>query len=273
MKLKNMKKIISIIALAAVVLGMASCNHGSNEPEAITKRFKITVEDITYTSAYISVEPPTAQTPYKIMIINKNLFHPDVKDTKASSWWNVTTGPIEDYKQENLFPGTKYVVAAAEVDTEGNIVGEIDYVEFQMQTLPYEMAETPNDEPIHFTGEHYYLPDNGFSSSIGKCEFEEEGLKLELRLYTIGDKERGHFTTDDLINYFIVLCQVKSTDENGDSEALLIVGADYTVKYNDATEELVYNGWVDMAKSTTQAIRLPFTMNCTEYVPEEEEEE
>ena len=260
-----MKRILSFVAIVAVLLGMASCNK---KDDVQVQKFKITVENVSTTSAYISIVPPTEETPYKVTIISKNLFDPNAKDTKAINWWNVRTGTMEEYKQENLVPNTKCVVAAAEVDEEGNIIGGIEYVDFQTETLPYQMAETPNDEPIHFTGEYYYLPDNGFSSVLGKSEIKDEGVTLELYLYTIGNKAIGHFTTDDLINYFIIICHVKATDKNGDSESMLVFGADYNVTYDEATEEYIYEGWVDMMESEKQAIRLPFTMNCTEYVEE-----
>ena len=122
-----MKKILSLLAITAVVLGMASCknenttdNTINNEPEAPVTRFKITVDEITATSAHIVVTPPDEQLyyvefPFNIATYNWYKAHEEgVKE--ALKIFEPGQG-TNDYTW-NLYPNTKYVLCVGEKNKE-----------------------------------------------------------------------------------------------------------------------------------------------------------
>ena len=256
-----MKKILSFVAIVAVLLGMASCNK---KDDVKVQKFKITVEDIDETSAYITVEAPTEDMMYKVIVMPKNVF--DYVDLPHNNeWmdvWEESYGNV-DFKADKLYPGNKYVVGVIEWDADGNYVGEMESVNFRTKEVEYEWADTPNGEPIPFVGGLYDYPEYDNITSYGDYEIEEEGITVELVLRTVGHRKTGHFTTDDLYNFHVTFCYMESDDLGGESEVIDVSGADYNVTYDEATQEYHYEGWVDLLEGT-HATRLPFTMTCTE---------
>lgn len=246
-----------------MVVGMTSCEGNG---DVHLKRFKITVDGITTTSAYVDIVPPSEGTMYKIFIMPKNVFsHLNESDIRETLDWFEPMSGSYDFKDEDLLPGSQYVVMAQEVDKKGKYTGGLEYVVFQTQSVGYEWADS---KPLHFTGKIYDVPEYKFFTIKGTYKNPAEGMDLQLDLHTFKPNKTGRFTTDDLVNFFS-RCQLISNDDDN-SSTTAICGAEFTVEYNEVTQEYHYEGWVDLLTSN-HATRLPFTMTCTDYVEKEED--
>lgn len=272
-----MKKILSLLAITAVVLGMASCknenttdNTINNEPEAPVTRFKITVDEITATSAHIVVTPPDEQMyyvefPFNIATYNWFLSQPEgVKEAMKI----VTPGQGTDDYTLNLYPNTKYVLCVGEMNKEtSSIVGDVESVQFQTKSMEAQLPEfiEEGQEYLPMTGSCGFMADKlvGFDGEY--LLPDGDGEKLVLILYVGSDKLTGHFTTDDLISFIFVTSYVKLKDSDDKTvESYDVCGADLTGTYNTATGKNEYKGTVDIYSDEDGLLRLPVSLQCTE---------
>lgn len=261
-----MKKIYSILALAAVVLGMASCSND----DVKLKRFQITVDEITATSAHVTITPPDEQLyyvacPFNIATYNWYKAQPEgVKE--ALKIFEPVQG-TDDYTL-NLYPNTKYVLCVGEKNKEtSSIVGDVESVPFQTKSMEAQL-------PTFIDEGQEYLPMNG------DCGFwadklvvfageyllpEGDGEKLVLNVYAASDKLTGHFTTDDLISFIFITSYVDLKDSDDKTvESYAVCGADLTGTYNTATGKNEYKGTVDIYTEDDGLLRLPIFLQCTE---------
>ena len=221
-----MKKFFAFVAIACMAFGLASCSDESDK-----KKFQITVEDIHAKWAYYSVIPLKPDMKFKTNLIQKNLFSPKKPNTHFM-WSDTYTEAIEDEKMGYLYPSTNWVLAVAEVDDEGDAIGNAEFVEFKTDDLPYDLAE-----PLHFTGEYQYNPDN-VSYAGGKSTLEEDGVEFNFRIYTIGHKQTGQVTTDNIVNFFFWWSSLDVIDtQKKDTTTMVIYNVDYTIDYNKKTKE------------------------------------
>ena len=272
-----MKKILSLLAITAVVLGMASCknenttdNTINNEPEAPVTRFKITVDEITATSAHIVVTPPDEQMyyvefPFNIATYNWYKAHEEgVKE--ALKYF--APGQGTDDLTLNLYPNTKYVLCVGEMNKEtSSIVGDVESVQFQTKSMEAQL-------PDFIEEGQEYLPMNGDCGFLAEKlvvfvgEYllpEGDGEKLVLTIYAVSDKLTGHFTTDDLFSFIFVTSYLTVEDSEGKSlEGYAVCGADLTGTFNDATEKYEYKGTVDIYAEDDGLLRLPVSLQCSE---------
>ncbi|MBR6830386.1 MAG: hypothetical protein IKM83_07225 [Paludibacteraceae bacterium] len=272
-----MKKILSLLAITAVVLGMASCknenttdNTINNEPEAPVTRFQITVDEITATSAHIVVTPPDEQLyyvafPFNIATYNWYKAHEEgVKE--ALKIFEPGQG-TNDYTW-NLYPNTKYVLCVGEMNKEtSSIVGDVESVQFQTKSMEAKLPEFVDEgqEYLPMTGSCGFMADNlvGFDGEY--LLPDGDGEKLVLNFYVASDKLTGHFTTDDLFSFIFVTSYLTVEDSEGKSlEGYAVCGADLTGKFNDATEKYEYKGTVDIYTEDDGLLRLPIFLQCTE---------
>ena len=155
-----MKKILSILAVAAMALSFASCNP--NEPES--KDFTITVDNISATSAYVKVEPKdTTQLYFWGVFEAAELMQKDGKEYPQDSliaWINeeleymvelyeacygkkfeikdfLYTG-VSNYDFADLLtPETDYVVCALKFNEAGQAFGDVAKKRFSTSKMEY----------------------------------------------------------------------------------------------------------------------------------------
>ncbi|MBQ6724725.1 MAG: hypothetical protein IJQ84_09495, partial [Paludibacteraceae bacterium] len=167
-----MKKILSLLAITAVVLGMASCKNGNttdntinNEPEAPVTRFKITVDEITATSAHIVVTPPDEQLYYvgfPFNIATYNWYKAEPEGVKEALKYFGPVQGTDDYTL-NLYPNTKYVLCVGEMNKEtSSIVGDVESVQFQTKSMEAQLPEfiEEGQEYLPMTGSCGFMADN-----------------------------------------------------------------------------------------------------------------
>lgn len=272
-----MKKILSLLAITAVVLGMASCKNGNttdntinNEPEAPVTRFKITVDEITATSAHIVVTPPDEQLYYvgfPFNIATYNWYKAEPEGVKEALKYFGPVQGTDDYTL-NLYPNTKYVLCVGEMNKEtSSIVGDVESVQFQTKSMEAQLPEfiEEGQEYLPMTGSCGFMADNlvGFAGEY--LLPEGDGEKLVLILYVGSDKLTGHFTTDDLISFFFIVSYVELKDSEGKSlEGYAVCGADLTGTFNNATEKYEYTGWCEFLTEDDGLLRLPVHIQCAE---------
>lgn len=266
-----MKKILSLLAIAAVVLGMASCKKdNNNEPEAPVTRFKITVDEITATSAHIVVTPPDEQlyyVAYPFNIATYNWYKAQPEGVKEALKW---FGPVQGTKDytSNLYPNTKYVLCVGEMNKEtSSIVGDVESVQFQTKSMEAQLPEfiEEGQEYLPMTGSCGFMADKLVVFAGEYLLPEGDGEKLVLNICAVSDKLTGHFTTDDLISFFFIVSYVELKDSEGKSlDGYAVCGADLTGKFNDATEKYEYKGTVDIYTEDDGLLRLPVHIQCAE---------
>lgn len=150
-----MRKIFSFVAIAAVVLMMASCGE---EPES--KDFTFKVQALSENARLFVAPPANNQKDYYWQFVRKNKVeeHGTVRDyveyvlsfcsyADYKSWGYIRTGDLDCsvYDLEtSLSPNTTYVLSACYVENEDDhvkIAGNVEYIEFT--TMP---AYTLNGE-------------------------------------------------------------------------------------------------------------------------------
>jgi hypothetical protein len=262
-----MKKNLFILALAAVVLGMASCNNN----DVNLKRFNITVDEITATSAHIVVTPPDEQLYYvgfPFNIATYNWYKAQPEGVKEALKY-FAPGQGTDDLTLNLYPNTKYVLCVGEMNKEtSSIVGDVEYAQFQTPAMEAQLPEfiEEGQEYLPMTGSCGFMADKKIVGFDGEYLLPEgDGEKLVLILYVGSDKLTGHFTTDDLIEFIFITSHVTIKDSEGNNlEGYAVCGADLTGKFNDATEKYEYKGTVDIYTEDDGLLRLPIFLQCTE---------
>lgn len=188
-----MKKNLFILALAAVVLGMASCNNN----DVNLKRFNITVDEITATSAHIVVTPPDEQLYYvgfPFNIATYNWYKAQPEGVKEALKY-FAPGQGTDDLTLNLYPNTKYVLCVGEMNKEtSSIVGDVEYAQFQTPAMEAQLPEfieegqeylpmtgscgfMADKKIVGFDGE-YLLPDVGTNTTAPKILMERLGMDL-----------------------------------------------------------------------------------------------
>lgn len=261
-----MKKILSFVAIAAVILGMASCNN----EDVNLKRFNITVDEITATSAHIVVTPPDEQMyyvefPFNIATYNWYKAHEEgVKEALKI----FEPGQGKDDLTLNLFPNTKYVLCVGEMDKEtSSIVGDVESVQFQTKSMEAKLPEFVEEgqEYLPMNGSCGFLVDKLVVLAGEYLLPDGDGEKLVLNFYAVSDKLTGHFTTDDLFSFIFVTSYLTVEDSEGKSlDGYAVCGADLTGTYNTATGKNEYKGTVDIYTEDDGLLRLPIFLQCTE---------
>ncbi len=273
-----MKKMISFLAFAAVILGVASCDNTNNNDVKLN-RFKITVDNITVSKAHIVITPPDEQMYYTYCLFNEATFNwfkskPDGLQS-ALKVWEPEQG-IDDYVY-NLFPDTKYVMCVCEKDKENDVmVGEVEYIRFQtlgglQPKLPEDLVDEGTSLPM--TGECWFALDmDGIIVIDGKYPIpDSQDESLYTVLYFISDKLTGHFTTDDLYSYLFAFSytDIKDSEGHNAGEGLSVCAADITGTYNEDTKKYTYEGWCEYYSKDDGLLRLPLSFECTEWIPKD----
>ena len=147
-----MKKVLSILLATAIAFTFASCNGGGNK-EVQGSDFKITVSDITATTAQIEIVPADTAATYYYDIYFADQF--TKADLNIDSIAQISNEAIEYYMEmdeyeydfedylsigkvsgkngflEGLTPETEFLVYAHKMDKDGKASGELSYVFFK----------------------------------------------------------------------------------------------------------------------------------------------
>lgn len=169
-----MKKIFSILAAAVIALGFASCNK--NEVES--KDFKIVVDSITATSAFIKVTPADTTQLYYWTVFGADDIAKYPEDSIVAfvnaeleylqSWYQAfgydvkLTDLLEkgesEYSFTGLNPETDFVVCALKFNEKGEAFGESTKKSFRTLKLEVSKSETITLEGLYYDAlaEGYY---------------------------------------------------------------------------------------------------------------------
>ena len=269
-----MKKIYSILAIAAVVLGMASCNNN----ETNLNRFKITVDNIKATTAHVTITPPNDQMYYTKLMLNEATFKwyqaQEAGLAEALKWFDAGQGAYEDVW--DVYPNTKFVICVAEKDEQASqtIQGEVEYKGFKTPSMEFELPNFVEDgqEYLEMEGEYYTVAKNIISLLVECPVPDAPNQKLQMYLYFVSDKFTGHFTTDDLFSFIFVTPFISLKDPSGENlESYPICGADLKGEMDEATRKCTYTGSVDFYAQGNGLYRLPVKFQCIEWVDNREE--
>lgn len=264
--LKNKKAVFAL--LLGTTLLTTACQNNNNDVNL--KRFNITVDEITATSAHIVVTPPDEQMYYvefPFNIATYNWYKEQQEGVKEALKIFEPGQGTDDYTL-NLYPNTKYVLCVGEMNKEtSSIVGDVEFVQFQTKSMEAQLPEfiEEGQEYLPMTGSCGFMADKllVFAGEYLLPEGDEE--KLVLNIYAASDKLTGHFTTDDLFSFIFITSHVTIEDSEGKSlEGYAVCGADLTGKFNDATEKYEYKGTVDIYTEDDGLLRLPVSLQCTE---------
>lgn len=256
-------------AIFALLLGTALLTTACKKDDVTPKRFKITVDEITATSAHIVVTPPDEQLYYvgfPFNIATYNWYEAEPEGVKEALKYFGPVQGTDDYTL-NLYPNTKYVLCVGEMNEEtSSIVGDVESVQFQTKSMEAQLPEfiEEGQEYLPMNGSCGFMADNlvGFDGEY--LLPDGDGEKLVLILYVGSDKLTGHFTTDDLISFFFIVSYVELKDSDDKTvESYPVCGADLTGTFNNATEKYEYKGTVDIY-SEDGLLRLPVSLQCTE---------
>lgn len=264
-----MKKILSFFAIAALMIGMASCNKDN---ETNLKRFKVSVENITATTADITITPPDEQTKYCFLYVTLGTFNAltsyagGTDDMFKYTSATVATGTYEgDF--EGLPPSNKLVLCISELNEDNEMVGEVEYLRFETKNVKPQMADFSGEgmTALPMTGKAGFTGDEMTTFYIkGSYPLDDES-QLSLQLVYYAKEATGHFTTDDMITFFFCFSALYESDLNSSSIPLdnvkWVYASDVTGNYNAATDKYEYSGWCDVIIDN-KYYRTPFTMEC-----------
>lgn len=143
-----MKKFYAFMVAALAICGVACtpANNGGNGDGDDTANFKIEVSSISETSAYMTVTAASNKTFYFDIFEKAILDGYATKEDFAAeftallvetceaygvSFKEVLSSGSDSYFFENLDPGTDYYAFAYHVDGQGNILSNVEFVEFK----------------------------------------------------------------------------------------------------------------------------------------------
>jgi len=272
-----MKKVLSILAIAAIVFGMASCNEKN---EVNPQRFKVSITDVTETSFHLSIVPPDEEMTYVYYAFTLGtcnaLENQSGGLTATLKDMSSTTGTI-DMDVNDLLPGVKYVLCVAEKDADKKeIIGEVERTRFETKSMEAKLPDFVEEgqEFLSMSGVVKFITENFFVISASYAIPESEGMTLKMYLFIYSEKFDGHFTTDDMFSFFIFTSNVSVEDSEGETEeGMRICGADVTGTYNEETGKYTYRGYCDFFAGKEGVYRLPFESECTVAEEAEEQEE
>lgn len=268
-----MKKIFSILAVALVAFSFASCN-GNNPTPGKDGKFAILVENITATSADITVTPTDTATYYywtvyyaeSVKEAGDSLGYYLAENLKAqygSYDWDLVASYLltkgeENYTFTDLPSETDLAVVAFYLDSTYTVLGEVGVKEFT--TPKMEIAETVALNFTSATVDFSYLTQYGLIAISGKAQ---DGYDLELFFYA--DQENGTFTEDDFYSdgqYVYNYVEWGDGDEDWTPLAKMnLVGA-----LNEEGTEYAFSGSV-VGKNAVE-----YTFNAIATIAAEEEE-
>lgn len=269
-----MKKIFSILAVALVAFSFASCN-GNNPTPGKDGKFAILVENITATSADITVTPTdTAAYYYWSVFYAESVkeagdslgyqIAESLKQNYGSYDWDVVTAYVMSQGEDNYsFSGlpseTELAVVAIYLDSTYTVIGEVGIKEFTTPKL--EIEETVALNITSATVDLSYMASYGLLAISAEAQ---DGYDLELFFYA--DELNGTFTENDFYSDGVYVYNYVEWGDGDEDWATLekmnLIGA-----INEEGTEYAFNG------SVVGDNAVEYTFNATATIAAEEEEE
>jgi len=268
-----MKKIFSILAVALVAFSFASCN-GNNPTPGKDGKFAILVENITATSADITITPTDTAAYYywtvyyaeSVKEAGDSLGYYIAENLKAqygSYDWSLVASHLltkgeENYTFTDLPSETDLAVVAFYLDSTYTVLGEVGIKEFTTPKL--EIEETV---ALDFTSAELDLTYHEAYGIVGLSGKAQDGYDLELFFYA--DELNGTFTEDDFYSdgqYVYNYVEWGDGDEDwAPLEKMNLIGA-----INEEGTEYAFSGSV-VGKNAVE-----YTFNAIATIAAEEEE-
>lgn len=268
--LKNKKTIFALLLGTALLT--TACKTTNDDVNL--KRFNITVDEITATSIHVNIVPPDEQMPYVYCLFNEatfNLFKSEQGGLEDALKIFAESHGTYTGKWDNLYPNTKYVLCIGEENEETNeIVGDVEYTRFQTPSMEAQLPD--NQQPLAMTGEcWFYAEKKNIIIITGSYPIPDgDGEQMKMYMFFVSNKLTGHFTTDDMFGYLFIQSNLEVVDSDNHQEAsYAICGADITGSFNDATGTFAYTGTCDLISEQDGLMRLPVSIQCTEYIAED----
>ena len=257
-----MKKFFAFVAAALVAFSFASCDSNNNPLKK--DGFKITVSDITATTAVIAVEPADTVSPYYWNVFDaesiaefktdEELLAAVLEDIDAMIEMYAAYGydlTIEDflisgndeYAFESLTANTKYTVCAFKLNPEDLTAGKITKADFE--TPEVKASETVKLDFHDAVVDDYRDYDGSFQIIAAPAD-----SSIVVFLNPISDELTGHFTFEDLDTYYSGLIDYEAW------EAFDIADCDFTGSANGS--KYLYEGWF----LCTDTKKYEFSFNC-----------
>lgn len=268
-----MKKIFSILAVALVAFSFASCN-GNNPTPGKDGKFAILVENITATSADITVTPTDTAAYYYWTVYYAEAIKEagdslgysiaeSLKQTYGSYDWDVVTAYVMSQGEDNYsFSGlpseTELAVVAIYLDSTYTVIGEVGIKEFTTPKL--EIEETVALNITSATVDLSYMEDYGIMAISAEAQ---DGYDLELFFYA--DELNGTFTENDFYSDGIYVYNYVEWGDGDEDwaplEKMNLIGA-----INEEGTEYAFNGSV----VGNNAVEYTFNAIATVAAAEEE---
>lgn len=268
-----MKKIFSILAVALVAFSFASCN-GNNPTPGKDGKFAILVENITATSADITITPTDTAAYYywtvyyaeSVKEAGDSLGYYIAENLKAqygSYDWSLVASHLltkgeENYTFTDLPSETDLAVVAFYLDSTYTVIGEVGIKEFTTPKL--EIGETVALNITSATVDLSYMEDYGLMAISAEAQ---DGYDLELFFYA--EQASGTFTEEDFYSDGQYVYNYVEWGEGDDDWATLekmnLIGA-----INEEGTEYAFSGSV-VGKNAVE-----YTFNAIATIAAEEEE-
>ena len=265
-----MKKILSFVAAALVAFSFTACN--GNDPAS--KDFKITISDVTATTAMVKIEPADTTATYIATYLPAEIAAPLSEDSlkivlKASldyaiamnkaKGYNVTYADylehgVQEGEISGLSPKTEYLFVAVKMDAQAVFSGNVAKKAFTTPDIV--ITKTVELGVLDFLAiEDYRDYDGSFMLYGGK-----EG-KSEVCMNIFSESFAGHFTEEDLdLEYSYVW-----TPEAGEY-GLSIVKAELEGVEDLTAQTATIGGWV----VASDQVKYTFSINDFSTVINEE---
>lgn len=267
-----MKKIFSILAVALVAFSFASCN-GNNPTPGKDGKFAILVENITATSADITVTPTdTAAYYYWSVFYAESVkeagdslgyqIAESLKQNYGSYDWDVVTAYVMSQGEDNYsFSGlpseTELAVVAIYLDSTYTVIGEVGIKEFTTPKLEIEETVALNITSAEL--DLTYFETDGLVAISAEAQ---DGYDLELFFYA--DELNGTFTENDFYSDGVYVYNYVEWGDGDEDWATLekmnLVGA-----LNEEGTEYTFSG------SVVGNNAVEYTFNATATIAAEEE--
>ncbi len=265
-----MKKFLSFVAAALVAFSFTACN--GNDPAS--KDFKITISDVTATTAMVKIEPADTTATYIATYLPAEIAAPLSEDSlkivlKASldyaiamnkaKGYNVTYADylehgVQEGEISGLSPKTEYLFVAVKMDAQAVFSGNVAKKAFTTPDIV--ITKTVELGVLDFLAiEDYRDYDGSFMLYGGK-----EG-KSEVCMNIFSESFAGHFTEEDLdLEYSYVW-----TPEAGEY-GLSIVKAELEGVEDLTAQTATIGGWV----VASDQVKYTFSINDFSTVINEE---
>lgn len=255
-----MKKIFAIFAMVAVVLGMASCGQ-KWENEDYTKRFEITISNLTATSVQVHIVAPTPDTRFSWALMPKSMCAYSDAGTLASKLDADGTGECNEVVGH--YPGLEYVLYVYEKgEKEGERIGELEYIFFT----------APDQREASFSRISYNgvvsigTPGEGASYKLLMIEAADAKEDTKVRLNLVANALTGTFSTDQIFYYWLftsgVTTRKVSGDPNSETDTKVIYKAEFKGEYDSDYDLYVYTGEFVCINDQYTSSRIPFVFKC-----------